>query len=160
MGKSFAVAALAAAMFGASAVAAQSAAAEDTWAVEVVQSTFGLFTSGPNGQPRFLPTREVPHTPGQGSFGWIMKIDTRRPVLRWREELTLPEKPATWGDAPADARRSFSEDGRTVILEKEAPTRPFLFQSWQVAPGDPKGPHRIRVTVEGAPPVTFDFQVR
>jgi hypothetical protein len=141
---------------------AASAFAEDGLAVEVEQAVFGVLTTDAFGRPKFHPTRWVPYTPGRGQFGWMVMVRTQRPTLRWREELTLPDAPATWGgDAPQGrgARRTISPDRRTATTEAESPA-PMLMQLWQVAPGDPKGAHTIRVSIEGAAPIQFDFEIQ
>lgn len=132
----------------------------DGFAVEIVASDFGVYTAGPLGIPRFHPTRVVPYTPGRGGFGWMVVVRTERSSLRWRETLTLPSPPATWGEPVPGVRRTFADGGRTVIQDFEGTPPPVLHQTWQIAPGDPRGPHRIVVTIEGAAPLAFDFEVQ
>jgi len=126
-------------------------------AVRIEQYAFGLFNRTPDGRIDFQPTKTVPLRPDQ-SFGWIIGVITKKPTVRWREEFTVPYPPQTWG--PVDGRHEISPDRKVSILEREVePERGFVFNSWAIAPGDPKGRHTIKVTIEDAPPVVFEFEV-
>jgi hypothetical protein len=126
-------------------------------AVRVEQYAFGLFNRAPDGRIDFRPTKTVPLKPEQ-SFGWIIGVDTKKPTVRWREEFTVPYPPETWG--PVEGKHELSADRKVSILEREVtPERGFVFNSWTIAPGDPKGRHVIKVTIEDAPPVVFEFDV-
>ena len=125
--------------------------------VQVEQSAFGLFNRTPDGRVDFKPAKTVPLTPNQ-EFGWIIGVTTSKPTVRWREEFTVPTPPETWG--PTDGKHEISADRKTSTLEREVtPERGFLYHSWAIAPGDPKGRHTIKVTIEDAPPVVFEFEV-
>jgi len=125
--------------------------------VQVEQSAFGLFSRTPDGRVDFKPAKTVPLTPNQ-EFGWIIGVTTSKPTVKWREEFTVPTPPETWG--PIDGKHEISADRRVSTLEREVtPERGFLFHSWAISPGDPKGRHTIKVTVEDAPPVVFEFDV-
>jgi hypothetical protein len=125
--------------------------------VQVEQSAFGLFNRTPDGRVDFKPAKTVPLTPNQ-EFGWIIGVTTSKPTVRWREEFTVPTPPETWG--PIDGKHEISADRRVSTLEREVtPERGFLFHSWAISPGDPKGRHTIKVTIEDAPPVVFEFDV-
>jgi hypothetical protein len=127
---------------------------------EVVRADFGLFNSPESGKPLFVPTKVVPLTPNQG-YGWIMLLRTDKPKIEWREEFTLPVKPDTWGDPEPLGSRSVSTDGRISITERVvSPERGLIFNSWAVAPGDPKGRYVIRVFIEGSLAKVFEFDVQ
>jgi hypothetical protein len=125
--------------------------------VQIEQSAFGLFNRTADGRIDFKPTKTVPLTPNQ-EFGWVIGVTTRKPTVRWREEFTVPTPPETWG--PVEGKHEISADRRVSVLEREVtPQRGFLFHSWVVSPGDPKGRHVIKVTVEDASPVVFEFDI-
>ncbi len=126
-------------------------------AVQIEQAALGLFNRTADGRIDFKPTKTVPLTPNQ-EFGWIIGVTTTKPTVKWREEFTVPAPPETWG--PVEGKHEISADRRVSVLEREVmPQRGFLFHSWVVSPGDPKGRHVIKVTVEDAPPVVFEFDV-
>lgn len=127
---------------------------------EVIGGNFGLFNLSEPSKPAFVPAKVVPLAPNQ-AYGWIIRLRTDKAKIKWREEFTLPVKPATWGDPEPLGTRTVSNDGRTSITEREvAPERGVIFNSWTVAPGDPKGHYVIRVFVEGMPAKTFEFELR
>lgn len=125
--------------------------------VQVEQAAFGLFNRTPDGRIDFKPTKTVPLQPDQ-SFGWVIGVTTTKPTVRWREEFTVPYPPETWG--PVEGKHELSADRKVSILEREVtPERGFIYNSWTIAPGDPKGRHVMKVTIEDAPPIVFEFDV-
>jgi hypothetical protein len=125
--------------------------------VQIEQAAFGVFNQAADGRIDFKPTRTVPLTPNT-EFGWVIGVTTPKPTFRWREEFTVPTPPETWG--PVEGKHEISADRKVSILEREVtPERGFIFNSWTIAPGDPKGRHVIKVTVEDAPPVVFEFDI-
>jgi hypothetical protein len=125
--------------------------------VQIEQAAFGVFTVTADGRVDFKPTKTVPLTPNQ-EFGWVIGVTTTKPTVRWREEFTVPTPPETWG--PVEGKHEISADRKVSTLEREVtPERGFLFHSWSISPGDPKGRHVIKVTIEDAPPVVFEFDV-
>ena len=137
------------------AYAAPAPPAEPT--VRIEQSAFGVFRLTADGRVDFQPTKTVPLKPDQ-EFGWVIGVTTAKPMVRWREEFTVPTPPETWG--PVEGKHEISADRKVSILEREVtPDRGFLFNSWTISPGDPKGRHVIKVTIEDAPPVVFEFDV-
>ena len=126
-------------------------------AVQIEQFAFGVFNRTADGRFDFKPTNTVPLTPNQ-EFGWMIGITTTQPTVKWREEFTLPAAPESWG--PVEGKHQLSADRKVSILEREVtPERGFLSNGWTVSPGDPKGRHVIKVTVEDAPPVVFEFDL-
>jgi hypothetical protein len=124
----------------------------------VVSAQFGLFHKADQGRRTFEETTTFPLTPNE-AFGWMIEVQTDKPKVKWREELTLPAKPATWGD-PADYL-TISKDGRTATVVKEGELKDGrISNSWEMAPGDPRGKHRIRVWVEEELAGTFEFEVQ
>jgi hypothetical protein len=125
--------------------------------VQIEQAAFGVFNQTADGRIDFKPTRTVPLTPNT-EFGWVIGVTTTKPTVKWREEFTVPTPPETWG--PVEGKHEISADRKVSILEREVtPERGFVFNSWTIAPGDPKGHHVIKVTIEDAPPVVFEFDL-
>ncbi len=132
-------------------------AARAAAAVQIEQAAFGVFNLTADGRVDFKPTNTVPLTPNL-EFGWVIGVATAKPTVKWREEFTVPTPPETWG--PTVGKHEISADRKVSILEREVtPEGGFLSNSWIISPGDPKGRHVIKVTVEDAPPVVFEFEV-
>jgi hypothetical protein len=152
--------ALAALLLGGCAVAPVESKLPASASVEVVKATFGLFNRQGTDKPSFVPSNVVPLVVDQ-SYGWVMLIKTDASTVRWREEFTLPAAPATWGGPERIGTRAMSDDGRTMITEREvAPRHGLIFNLWSVAAGDPAGAYRMRVSIDGHWVHTFEFQVR
>ncbi|WP_460713916.1 hypothetical protein [Lysobacter terrae] len=127
--------------------------------VVITQATFGVYRTQEAGQVALQPTDIVPHMAGQ-QYGWLIRLKTDRSRVRWREELHLPDAPATWGSERI-GRRSLSADKRTLVTEREVETRSgYIFNAWQVEPGDPVGRYTLQVTVENGPSARFAFTVK
>ena len=126
-------------------------------AVQIEYHAFGVFDRTPDGRVDFRPSKIVPLKPNQ-EFGWIIGVTTTKPTVKWREEFTLPAPPESWG--PVEGKHEISADRKVSILEREVtPERGFVSNGWTIGPGDPKGRHVIKVTVEDAAPVVFEFDL-
>ena len=109
---------------------------------EVVRAEFGLFNALETGRPPFIETPLVPLVVDQ-SYGWVIVLKTSAKTVRWREEFI----------------RAMS-DGRATITDREVTLHNgVIFNSWSVAPGDPTGTYRMRVSIEGRLVRTFEFRV-
>lgn len=128
--------------------------------IEVVRAEFGLFGAPESDEPAFTPTDVVPHRENQ-RYGWIVLLKTNKSRIRWREEFTLPSPPGSWGDAEPQGVRTLSPDRTTAVTEREVtPDQGLIYNAWSVAPGDPVGRHEMRVIIEGAKEIRFEFEVR
>ena len=128
--------------------------------IEILETAFGLINTDNEHSPVLTPTTEIPLVPHQ-SYGWVIRIRTLNPTVKWREEFTLPEKPNTWGEPDDSASYSLSTDGLTSITEAEVSTKQGeISHAWQVAPGDPQGRYVIRVFIDGVIAKIFEFNVR
>jgi len=126
--------------------------------VQIEQAQFGLFKID-DGKATFSPSKTVPLSVNQ-AYGWVVLLRTKQEKVKWREELTLPAAPATWGVPPANLRE-VSADRKTSILEKEAsPNNGTIFNAWSVLAGDPPGRYTMRLTIEDAEPIVFEFEVQ
>lgn len=121
---------------------------------KVLKAEFGVVVPG-----GFQPTTKVPFRDGQ-SFGWVIQLDTKRDLIRWREELRLPSAPQTWQADEKSGKHTVSADRRTSTLEREARIENgLIYNFWQVSPGDPKGRYTLRLMLEGMLVSTFEFDV-
>src|SRR5688500_13219016 len=81
---------------------------------KVLKAEFGVIVTG-----GFQATTKVPFKDGQ-SFGWVSQLDTKRDVVKWREELRLPSAPQTWQADENSGKHTVSADRKSSILEREA----------------------------------------
>jgi hypothetical protein len=128
--------------------------------VAILAAESGLFSEPSSQILSFVPSSRLPLRDGQ-SFGWRIKVQTTKKRVLVQEEVILPSEPKTWGDPEPDLKRRTSPDGRMATSQYELePQAGYIFNSWVVTTGDPRGTWIIRVTVEGNPPQTFRFQAQ
>lgn len=109
---------------------------------------------------QFQVQETVPHKVGQ-FYGWALKLkdSSTEKEIQINETLILPE--------PARVFRidknfsSVSEDGTTVQSQLElSPENGWIFNFWQITPGDPKGIYRFQLHDKKSTPIKeFSFQV-
>ncbi len=135
-------------------------AAMPAGAVEIIDSVFETtFTYG--GVEQRLDGSRVPLVAGACYNWWIRLAEGDAPKTAV-ERLILPAAPADWGDAAVnpDDGVEISEDGRlatsTFVPE---PSDGWITNGWCVAEGDPPGPHRIEVEMDGAELAAYDFEL-
>lgn len=92
-------------------------------------------------------------------YGWALKVRDGLPeALTLKESLKLPS-PARIFRINTE-RSEVSEDGAqvssTLTLHSE---KGWLFNFWQLTPGDPHGDYQLTLTHESQPVITFDFKV-
>jgi hypothetical protein len=125
----------------------------------LVSAEFGLVERGEDGTVRFKPTAKVPLINGQ-SYGWRVRLRTKRERVGLREEFELPVAPKVWNSPLPGSAFKVSPDGRTGITEVDAFIDDgVLTNGWSVAEGDPPGAHVIRLYIEGKLVRTFNFEV-
>jgi len=123
---------------------------------EITHAMSGVFGQSDNS---FRPTRDV-SLAGKDVYGWIIQVRTDKPIIRWREEFTLPAPAASWG-VDEDRQISVAGDGRRAVTEREVDTGDgWIANAWTVADGDPKGRYVMRVTVDDGPSREFVFDVQ
>ena len=141
----------------ASAANAQSSVA-DTSSLRILSAQAGLFGEPGTETTQFTQSATVPLKDGQ-AFGWRMSAQTAKKKVLVREELTLPDEPRTWGDPEPEIKRRTTPDGRTAITEVWLEPRDgFIFHTWTVTKGDPKGIWVLRVSVQGQAERIFRLQ--
>lgn len=107
----------------------------------------------------FVETDQIANAPDT-PFGWRMQIatgdDAERVVVK--EVLVLPKAPEFWGISSAT---TLSEDRTTATTtEVLQPQGGWIGNTWEVSPGDPSGPYRIEVYLNGEHAKTFHFTVK
>jgi hypothetical protein len=117
----------------------------------VERPVFGVLVAGDDGVERFEPSSRVPLTQGQ-AYGWVMKLHTNRPSVRWRERLQIPDR-APNRSARAKNPRTPAAARREQTLEADG----LIGHFWRVGPGDPGGSYAIEVYVEEALVQQFVF---
>lgn len=122
--------------------------------VMLIEARFGYLTEDENGQRIFNESQQVPYRPGL-SFGWSLTLSSPHPFVTWREEFTLPAKPATWG-----AVRDISDDGRTArVVRTDRLTDGKIINFWTLTEGDPVGAHVIRIFIGDRLFHKFEFDI-
>ncbi len=109
----------------------------------------------------------VPLLPGNACYSWSVQLapaETGAPVpTTLVERLVLPEPLADWGALATnpDDNVEISADGTAAITTSTfAPdAEGWLGNGWCVAAGDPVGPHRFELELDGTPLTSFDFEV-
>ena len=138
----------------------QAPASEAAAGYKVIRAEFGLLDFKKAGPPKFAPAQVVPHVTGQG-YGWVIAIRNTKSKVKWREEITLPARPASWGAADPKGVRFISRDGLTAVTEiEDSPPRGVISNAWTIAAGDPKGHYVIRVFIDGTLAKVFEFDVK
>ena len=129
-----------------------------TSSLRILSAQAGLFGEPGTETTQFTQSATVPLKDGQ-AFGWRMSVQTASKRVLVREELTLPEEPRTWGDPEPDIKRKTTSDGRTAITEVWLePKDGFIFHTWTVTKGDPKGVWSLKVSVQGQAERIFRLQ--
>ncbi|MBK8083357.1 MAG: hypothetical protein IPK28_05675 [Devosia sp.] len=135
-------------------------AAAPSGAAEMIDSVFETtFTYG--GVDQRLEGSRVPLVPGACYTWWIRLAEGATPTTGL-ERLILPAAPSDWGDAASNPEDGIdiSEDGRlatsTFVPELDDG---WISNGWCVADGDPTGPHRIEVAIDGIEVTAYDFEV-
>jgi hypothetical protein len=109
----------------------------------------------------------VPLLPGNACYSWYVQLapveDGAPPPTTLVERLVLPEPLADWGALATnpDDNVEISADGASVITTSSATpdAEGWLSNGWCVAAGDPTGPHRFELELDGTPLTSFDFEV-
>ena len=143
--------------FAAGSANAQSNVADPS-SLRILSAQAGLFGEPGTETAQFTQSASLPLKDGQ-AFGWRMSVQTTKKKVLVREELTLPKEPKTWGDPEPDIKRKTTPDGRTAITEVWLEPRDgFIFHTWTVTAGDPKGIWVLKVSVEGQAERIFRLQ--
>lgn len=127
--------------------------------VVITQATFGVYRTAQPGRSAFEASDVVPFVAGQ-QYGWLIRLDTSRPHVHWREELILPSAPKTWGSERV-GYRTIAADNRSIVTERDVRTDSgYIFNAWKIEPGDPAGRYTLTVSIQDGPSHTFAFEVK
>lgn len=130
--------------------------------LEVIDAKFGLFEGLGTSTPVFTPTAQVPLKVGQ-AYGWLIVVNSSLPKLAWREELTLPAPPVTWGQGSASISYTVAQAGKTSVTVRELDLtgpRTVLANAWRVNAGDPPGRYEMKVLINNQVERRFSFEVQ
>lgn len=127
--------------------------------VEVVAAQFGVFGADQAGRRMLYETDKFPAVIA-APYGWYILFKTDKPTVVWREEFELPVAPPTWGPGEAMGIFMVSPDRKTAVTERVIPTKlGFVANEWRYASGDPVGPHKMRVYIDGQLIREFSFDI-
>lgn len=120
---------------------------------------FGIWEPGPDGDPRFIATLEVPRTAEQ-VYGWRLRArDPNRPV-KWVETLRLPAPAQSWDGVEENPNVTVSEDGRTATTYGQSePGDSYIGNVWGVSSDDPLGDYQLTVEFEDGRKEKITFHV-
>ena len=96
------------------------------------------------------PATEIPLYPGS-AFGWRLELGCEHTV-EIDEELELPAR----GDWGTDPDMTISKNGRIAHVHSEAICLDgWIDKTWTVSAGDPPGPWKLTISVDGFRPQKF-----
>ncbi len=130
--------------------------------IELKKADFGVVTNrvGPTKDWKLHPIVVVPNLPGV-QYAWKLKTSKMGPVFV-REEFLLRYAPSMWRirEKAGEGSSQLLNGGPECILESFQPTDDgWLGHAWTVSPGDPSGPYRIKIWLNGKLFHTFTFNV-
>lgn len=131
-------------------------------AAEVIDSDFQV-TFQYGGAEQRLSEDKVPLLPANSCYTWWLRLAEGPAPRSAVERLILPEPLADWGDFATNP-----DDGVEISADSTTATSTFVpeldsdgwfSKGWCAAVGDPLGPHKIEVSVDGTLLKTFEFEV-
>ena len=131
-------------------------------AAEMVDSDFQV-TFQYGGSEQRLSEDKVPLLPGNACYTWWMKLAAGEAPPSAVETLVLPGPLSDWGDFATnpDDGVEISADNTTATstFVPEVDSEGWFSKGWCAAAGDPTGPHRIEVSIDGTLLKTYEFEV-
>ncbi len=131
-------------------------------AAEMLESDFQV-TYQYGGSEQRLSEDRVPLLAGNACYTWWIRLAEGAAPQSAEERLILPQPLADWGDLatnPSDGVEiSADNTTATSVFVPELSADGWFSKGWCVAAGDPLGPHRIEVSIDGTPADTFEFDV-
>lgn len=122
---------------------------------------FFVKVDSPDGQSKTVISNNVPFIPDHVCYGWIVHLAGEDRLVKFTEIYTSSSAPEFWSgeDDPYGAQET-SADRKSTRTEKFITTyKGWIENSWCVDKGDPLGPHKMEVHVDGQHVKTFDFQM-
>lgn len=133
-------------------------------ALDIVDSAFEV-TVEKDGKTETEATVTVPFLPGDACYYWYLQTAEKGIDVTYTERLVLPHPPETFGDLTvvddgALGPTTIEDDGRTAVTTRKEKTDDGWFgHGWCIEAGDPIGPGRIEVLVDGEAIHVFEFTV-
>ena len=106
-----------------------------------------------------VETNRVPHRPVTSCYRWVIAVEAEDRALAVRELFELPASAEHWDRGPDRATIVGAEGSSAVTEFQDSLSDGLLQHGWCVAPGDPTGPHRIRVFIGDRLLHEFRFEV-
>lgn len=133
-------------------------------ALDIVDSAFEV-TVERDGKSETQASLVVPFLPGQACYYWYLQTAEKGVEVTYTERLVLPRPPASFGDLSvvdegALGPTTIEDDGRTAVtVRRDMTDQGWFGHGWCIVEGDPLGPSRIEVLIEGELVRAFDFTV-
>jgi hypothetical protein len=132
--------------------------ASAAFGTEVLDSRFDVeFTR--DGRTRYVTENVVPILPANACFSWHIRLRDAPGTVNLLERVILPQPWEPWRTTPPTDHSVVLEDGKVAETPIAIPPiAGWIDSGWCIEEGDPPGPYRIEVEIEGvAEPVAFDF---
>ena len=123
--------------------------------VDVLGSNVGIINKDDQGKNRFIYTNVVPYKAGQSYF-WRIFLRSNKEQITFSETINL-SAPGVWSENPLI---KVSEDLKSATVERTVPNLGYLWTVWTIAEGDPKGPVKIDVKIDGKLIKTFNYNIQ
>lgn len=133
-------------------------------AFDIVDTTFEVYRTV-DGEQVSETTTVVPLVMDEDvCWQWYIQTSQTGEVV-YTERLVMPVAPDSWGDVddiPEDqiGPLVLEDGGRIGISTRRAtPQEGWFGRGWCLVPGDPVGPHRVDISIDGSVVKTFRFDV-
>ena len=123
--------------------------------VDVLGSDVGIINKDDQGKNSFIKTNQVPYKAGQ-SYYWRIFFRSNKELVTYTETITL-SSPGVWNE---NSLIKVSDDLKSATVERTLPNKGFLGTVWTVAEGDPKGPVKIEVKLDGKSIKVFNYNIQ
>jgi len=130
---------------------------------EVIDQRFEVVITQ-DGQEQAYATTVVPNLADAACYYWYLRFDAETTsAVTLVETLTLPEPLAAWQDYTNDpaAETQINPDAQSAVTTFQITPggEGWTSHGWCVAAGDPMGPHRMAVVMDGSEIAAWDFSV-
>ena len=112
-----------------------------------------------DGKPNFDQSNkdynEVPYKTGNG-LGWILDIRSNIDSIELMDVIHLPA-PGVW---PEKTDLIISDDKKNAVAKRTMVNKGYIYGSWKIAEGDPKGDYSVDVYVNHKYIKSFHYHVK
>lgn len=135
-------------------IASIALAAPAAAAPKVLETKFVVLQDG-----KVTETNKVPLIPDEVCFQWHIRLDVPDGPVEFTEVFTLPAAPDVWDTGPGGGVEISPDGATSTLIDTYDVRNGWLLHGWCIAEGDPLGPHKMEISVEGTLLHTFVFQV-